>query len=125
MATYLFISAADPDAGASAVQAAAMPPDLCVTSPSPAARETATRAMSGRWVFTVEEPLLRARVPAESWNDVVARYAQALRGLGAYETRSALVVCDDLRPLGDDVLVLDSDALGRVADDLERELPVP
>ena len=94
-----------------------------MTSPSPAARETAACALSGRWTFTVEEPLLAARVPGETSDDVVARYAQALRGLRAYETRSALVVCDDLRPLGEDVLVLDDDGLARTADDLERKLP--
>jgi hypothetical protein len=123
MATYLFIPTDEPEAAVRAVRTVATPPDLCVTSPSPAARETAARAMRGRWIFTVEEPLLAARAPGEGSDDVVARYAQALRGLRAYETRSALVVCDDLRPLGGEMLVLTDEALARVADELEHELP--
>src|SRR5262249_41484782 len=96
MASYLFVSALQPTIPPRWADAPPEPIDLCVTSPSPAAHDTATRAMNGRWVFTVDEPLLAAREQHESIADVMARYAQALRVIAAYDTRSALVVCDEL-----------------------------
>jgi hypothetical protein len=125
MATYLFVSSLDPGAAERAVSATPLPPDLCVISPSAAAQAAAVVATGGRWIFTLEEPLLAARVRGESRADVVARYAQALRGIHAYVTRSALIVCDELDTLGGGPLGMDSDALMRTADDLDRALPAP
>jgi hypothetical protein len=125
MLSYLFVSSFDPQAAERAVSMAPASPDLCVISPSTAARETALFAMSGRWIFKVEEPLLAARVPGESRVDVIARYAQALRGIRAYDTRSALVVCDEFRTLGRRPVGMDGNELMRAADDLESALPVP
>ena len=125
MGTYLLVSAFDPRAAIRAVASAPAPIDLCVTSPSPQAHETAAAAIGRRWVYTTDEPLLAARVDGESEADVVARYAEALRILWAYDAKSALVVCDELAILGDTMLVLDSVALARAADDLEQALPLP
>jgi hypothetical protein len=125
MLTYLFVSSFDPEAAEHAVSMTPASPDLCVISPSTAARETALFAMSGRWIFKVEEPLLAARVPCESGADVIARWAQALRDLRAYDTRSALVVCDELGTLGRRPLGMDGDALVRAAEALESALAGP
>jgi DNA-binding transcriptional ArsR family regulator len=61
MASYLFVSAQQPTISARIAGAAPEPIDLCVTSPSPTARATAATATNGRWVFTVDEPLLATR----------------------------------------------------------------
>jgi hypothetical protein len=123
--TFVFASALEPRAAARAVAAAPAPPDLCVISPSASARDTTAFALDGRWVFTVEEPLLAARLPAESSADVVARLARALHGVRAYDARSPLIVCDRLDVLGATTFVLDEAGLMRLADDLERALPLP
>jgi len=123
--SFLFVSSFDPDAARRAVLASPLDPDLVVISPSGAARETAGYAVAGRWVFTVVEPLFAARRFAESGFDVVARFAQALRGLPAYEARAPLVVVDGLDVLGASVFTLNQARLMRSADDLERALPVP
>ena len=82
-------------------------------------------AVGGRWVFTVEEPLLASRAFAESGSDVLARLAQAMRGLAAYDARAPLVVLDGLDVLGASAFTLDEAGLMRSADDLERALPQP
>ncbi|HEX6703084.1 MAG TPA: hypothetical protein VF101_20335 [Gaiellaceae bacterium] len=123
--TFVLASALEPPAAAQAVEAAPVAPDLCVVSPSPSARETAAVAVGGRWVFTVEEPLLAARVPAESGDDVLARFAQALRGARARDAESLLIVCDRLDILGANALLFDEAGLTRLADDLDRSLPLP
>ena len=123
--TFVFASALEPVAAARAVAVTPARPDLCVISPSASARETAAFAVNGRWVFTVQEPLLAARAPAESGADVVARFAQALRGVRAYDARSPLIVCDGLDILGASTFVLDEAGLMRLADDLERALSLP
>jgi broad specificity phosphatase PhoE len=123
--SYLFVSAGEPAAAAEAVaEWTDGPPDVCVTSPSARARETAAFASAGHYVDTITEPLLAGRGPAESGADVAARYAEALRNLYALKTRAALVVFDD--PLAEGKpFVLDGDALVERAESLERRLPSP
>ena len=86
--------------------------DLVVTSPTALARRAVTVAVGGRWVFTVEEPLLAPRVRGESGDDVIARAAQALRGVSAYDASAPLIIFDSLDILGASVFVLDEDGLG-------------
>jgi hypothetical protein len=123
--TFIFASALDPYAAERAVTDAERPPDLCLISPSSAARGTAAFAVGGRWVEAVEEPLLAARVSAEDGDDALARLAQALRALQAYDGRSPLVVLDRLDILGATAFALDEAGLERLAEALERALPVP
>jgi len=123
--SFLFVSSFNPEAARRAVLAPPLERDLAVISPSDAARETAGYAVGGRWVFTVEEPLLAARALAESGSDVLARLVQAMRGLAAYDARAPLVVLDGLDVLGASAFTLDEAGLMRSADDLERALPLP
>jgi len=123
--TFLFVSAFERQAAAQAVAALPVRIDIAVTSPTDLAREAAAYAVGGRWVFTVDEPLLSARAAAESGADVLARLAQALRGLAAYEALAPLVVLESLDVLGAGVFTLDEAGLMRCADDLERLLPLP
>jgi broad specificity phosphatase PhoE len=96
------------------------PIDLVVTSPTERARQAAATAVGDRWVFTLEEPLLAPRAPAESGGDVLARFAQALRGVRAYESSVSLVMCDTLDLLGGSTFVLDEKGLMHVADALDQ-----
>jgi hypothetical protein len=122
---YLFVSAAEPLVAAEAVRRwADGPPDLCLTSPSDVARETAAKACAGHYVQTFDEPMLAGRKPFESTDDFAARYAEALRIVHVFDTRSALVVCDDV--FGDQTpFVLDADGLLDHAGSIERALPLP
>jgi len=120
MATYFFVSALQPTVSGRVAATAPEPIDLCVTSPSSDARSTARAASNSHWVFTVAEPLLAGRKRGETVADVMARYAQALRLIAGYSTRSALVVCDDVDIIGTSVVV-DEDGLMRRADDIERK----
>jgi hypothetical protein len=95
-----------------------------VTSPTERAREAAAVAVGGRWVFTVDEPLLAPRAREESGGDVLNRLAQALRGLHAFEAKAPLVVLDGLDVLGAAVFRLDEEGVMRYADDLERLVPL-
>jgi hypothetical protein len=123
--SYVFVSSSGSEAARRAVLGAPLEIDLAVISPSEAARRTAGHAVGGRWVFTVREPLLAARMAAESGADVLRRLVQALRGLVAYDARSLLVVIDGLDVLGASAFTLDGAGLLRSADDLERALPLP
>jgi hypothetical protein len=123
--SFLFVSSFNPEAARRAVLASPLEMDLALISPSEAAHETAGYALGGRWVFTVEEPLLAARAFAESGSDVLARLAQAVRGLAAYDVRAPLVLLDGLDVLGASAFTLDEAGLMRSADDLERTLPLP
>jgi broad specificity phosphatase PhoE len=123
--TFVLTSARDREGAARAVAAAPTLPDMCVTSPSREARETAAYAVGGRWVLTVDEPLLVARTPGESGADVLARLAQAFRVVHATDTTVALMVCDGLDVLGATSFVLDDAALLRLADDLDRAVSLP
>lgn len=85
------------------------PIDLVVTSPTELAQQAAS-AVGNRWVFTLEEPLLAPRASGESGGDVLARFAQALRGVRARESSVSLVMCDTLDLLGGSTFVLDERA---------------
>jgi hypothetical protein len=122
--TFVLASALKPQEAALVIGAAPEPIDLVVTSPSPLAREAAALAVGGRWVFTLDEPLLARRVAGESGGDVLARLAEALRGLRAFRAHAPLVVCDGLDILGAGVFVLDEPGVARLADDLEAGLPL-
>jgi hypothetical protein len=122
--TFIIASALEPQTAARVAAAAPKPIDLVVVSPTLLAREAAAIVVGGRWVFTVEEPLLAPRASAESGADVLARLARALRGLTAFEAAAPLVVLDALDVLGAGVFVLDEQGVARAADDLERLLAV-
>ena len=123
---YLFVSTSDPDAAVEAVSAwVDRPPDLCVTSPSVTARETAAFACAGRYVQTFAEPLLAGRRSFEREDGFAARYAEALRTLHVFDTRAALIVCDDMVAGEEPPFVLDGDALLRRCESIERALPRP
>jgi hypothetical protein len=113
MRTYLFVSAAEPLLSAIAVSAAPTPPDLCVTSPSDRARATAAFACAGRFVRTIDEPLLASPRDDESSADVAARFARALRALHAFDSRYILVVLDEVGLGGCSGFELDDEALLR------------
>jgi hypothetical protein len=94
---YLFVSSRRPATAAAAVRSWAYgPPDLCVTSPSAEARDTALFACAGHFVPLTDEPLLEHRLPVESADDFASRFAQAVSFVLELDTRAALVVCDDL-----------------------------
>jgi hypothetical protein len=122
---FVLVSSFKPEAARRAVLASPLEIDVAVISPSEEARETAGYAVDGRWLRIVEEPLLASRGFAESGADVLARLAQAMRGLDAYDARASLVVLDGLDVLGADVFTLDEEGLLRWADNLERLLPAP
>jgi hypothetical protein len=122
---YLFVSADEPVGAAAAVwEWSAGPPDLCVTSPSAAARETAAFACAGHAVRIVEEPLLAGR-DGDSAADFEDRFAEALRVLLAFDTRTALVVCDDLPPSWAAPLAAGEAEVERRATQIEHSLPRP
>ena len=101
-----------------------MQTDLVVRSPSELAHQAAAIAVGGRWVFTVDEPLLAPRAPGESGADVLARLARVLRGLPAYEALAPLVICDGLDVLGAGVFALDEDRVAHWVDGVEGLLPL-
>lgn len=122
--SYLFVSARDPIAAAEAVARwADGPPDLCVTSPSEAARKTGAFACGDRGIPILDEPLLAGRYRGESAAAFGARNAEALRTLNAFDTRAALVVWDDLSQLGDKPVVFEGRDLLRSADAIDGRLP--
>jgi broad specificity phosphatase PhoE len=123
--SFIFASALEPRAAARAVAASPQPPDLIVTSPSQLARETAARATDGHWVFTVEEPLLAARRSGESSDNLLSRVTQGLRDLLVYDAGVTLIVVDGLDILGAATFVLGETEVTRLADDLDRALPLP
>jgi hypothetical protein len=120
--TFLLASALKPHAAARAAADAPDQIDLVVTSPSSVAREAAAIAVGGRWVFTIDEPLLAPRAPGESGADVLARLARALRLVTAFDAKAPLIVCDGLDVLGAGVFTLDERGAMRTADDLEQML---
>jgi hypothetical protein len=123
--TFLFVSADEPLVAAQAVWSTPTPVDLCVMAPSVAARETVAFACAGRPVRVVEEPLLGAPRPGEGPVELEARRADALRALYALETRSALVVWDELGQGQARPMVFDEAWLLRTAEDIEQHLPFP
>jgi hypothetical protein len=124
--SYLFVSAREPLAAAAALWSwADGPPDLCITSPSPEAQDTAAFAAAGHFVTTFDEPLLARRRPGESWNDFRDRFAEGLRIVAAYDTRAALVVCDEVPDRWPTPFVLDGENILERAELLEGEVPLP
>jgi hypothetical protein len=124
--SFLLVSAGDPVTAERAVaEWAEGPPDLCVTSPSQAAHDTANAACAKHDVPMLDEPLLAGRLPDESGADYASRTAEALRTLNAFDTRAALVVWDDLFTEGGRPVVFDGEGLLRRADSIERDTPPP
>ena len=124
--SYLVVSAREPLAAAGAAAAwREGPPDLCITSPSDDARDTAAFVAAGRYVTTLNEPLLARRRPTESPHDFRDRFAMALRIVAVYDTRAGLVVCDELPDRQPTPLVLDGTSILRFATLLENEAPLP
>jgi hypothetical protein len=120
--TYLLVSAESPLEARAAILRAPSAPDLCVRSPSPDARRAAEAALAGGYVRTIVEPLLARRGEGESLGDFMWRSADALRTLYAFDTRTALVVFDEL-PGAHGALRLEEHELLRFADELERTAP--
>jgi hypothetical protein len=123
--SFLFVTASEPLAAAQAAWSAPTPIDLCVSAPSAAGRDAAAFACAGRPVRMVEESLLAARRDDEDDIAVVSRHADALRALYALDTRSALVVWDDIAASGETALLLDDAWLLHTAELIERHLPMP
>ena len=124
--SYLFVSAREPLAAAVALWSwAEGPPDICLTSPSPEAEDTAAFAAAGHFVRIFDEPLLARRRPGESWDDFRERFAEGLRIVAAYDTRAALVVCDELPDRWAAPFVVDGDGIMARAALLENEVPPP
>ncbi len=122
--TFIFAPAGDPAEAARRIEEAGAMPDLVLVAPSPVAQEQAEAAVGGRFVPTVEEPVLQ-RVRGGSGEDAVAQLAQALRAVAAYDAERPLVLWEDVELLGARSFVLDEDGVERLADDLERALPLP
>ena len=122
--TFIFAPVDDPAEAARTIAESGLLPDLVLVPPSPVARERAEAAVGGRYVPTVEEPLLDG-VPGGSGEDALVQLAQALRAVQAYSARRPLVLWDRVDVFGASSFVLDEDGLGRLADDLERLLPLP
>jgi hypothetical protein len=123
--TFLFVPASEPLAAAQAVWSAPTPIDLCVSGPSQAAHDTAAFAVAGRAVRFVAEPLLGAPPFRESPSEAAAREADALLALYALETRSALVVWDDLGAARPPATTCDDSWLLETAERIGRSLPLP
>jgi hypothetical protein len=123
--SILIVSAQDPTAAARAVAESPAFPQVCVISPTAAARKTASAAVDGRWTFIAVEPLLGPRVSAESGDDVLARLVQGLRIVQAYDGDPILVVLDHLDILGATTLTIDGGGITHWTDQLERLLPLP
>jgi|SRR6266511_5900741 hypothetical protein len=84
-----------------------------------------TFVVGRRNVFTVEEPLFAAQSPCESGDNVLWRVTEALRDLFVYDARRPLVVVDGLGILGAPAFVVDEAAVMRLANHLNRALPLP
>jgi len=122
--TFIFAPVDDPAEAARTIAESGLVPDLVLVPPSPVARERAETAVGGRYVPTLEEPLLDG-VPGGAGEDALERLAQVLRAVQAYSARRPLILWDRVDILGASSFVLDEDGLGRLADDLERLLPLP
>jgi hypothetical protein len=117
---FLLASAVRPEDASRTAAELPEPIDLVVTSPTELAQQAAASVVGDRWVFTLEEPLLAPRASGESGGDVLARFAQALRGVRARESSVSLVMCDTLDLLGGSTFLLDEKGLMRVAEALDQ-----
>ncbi len=122
--TFIFAPANDPGEAARRIEESGALPDLVLVAPSPTAHDQAAAAVGGRFVPTFEEPLL-AGIPGGSGEEALGQLAQALRAVQAYRGQRPLVLWDHVDVLGASSFVLDENGLGRLADDLERALPMP
>jgi hypothetical protein len=122
--TFIFAQLDDPAGAARTIADSGSFPDLILVAPSPSAHEQAAAAVGGRYVTTVDEPLL-ARVRSGDGEDALTQLAQALRAVRAYSARTPLVLWEDVDVFGVGSFVVDEDGLGRLADDLEHLLPLP
>jgi hypothetical protein len=122
--TFIFAPSNEPDRAAKAIAEAGVSPDLVLVAPSPAAGELAAAAVGGRYVLTIEEPLLAA-VPGGSGEEALDRLAQAMRVVQAYDARAPVVLWDRVEIFGTSCFTLEEAGLDRLADDLERALPLP
>jgi len=123
--TFLFVPSDSPRDALAAKLRAPRAPDLCVRSPSDEARRAAETAFAGAYVRTIVEPLLARRRRDETDGDFRWRCADALRTLYAFETRTALVVYDELPGSSTRVLELEEHDLLRIADEIEQAPPSP
>ena len=124
--SYLVVSAREPFTAAAAASAwPDGPPDLCITSPSREAHDTGAFVAARHFMTMMDEPLLARRRPTESRNDFRDRFAMALRIVAVYDTRAALVVCDELPDQWPTPFVLDGESILRRASLLEDEVPLP
>jgi hypothetical protein len=124
--SYLVVTGGDRLAAAEAVRSwPDGPPDLCITSPSDEARETAALLVAGDYVPILNEPLLEARHRFESWDNFTDRFAMGLRIVSVYDTRAALVVCDELPDGLATPFALDGESILRRAALLDSEVPLP
>ena len=120
---YVFVPSDNPSAAAAAMLRTSRAPDLCVRSPSDEALRAAETAFAGEYVPTIVEPLLARRGRGETEGDFMWRCADALRTLYAFDTRTALVVYDELPGSSTGVLELGEHDLLRIADELEQAAP--
>jgi hypothetical protein len=121
--TFIFAPCNDPHRAAKAIADADVSPDLVLVAPSPTAGEQAAEAVGGRFVETIEEPLLAA-VRDGDGEDALEQLAHALRAVQAYAAEAPLVLWDRVEIFGASSFVLDEGALDRLAGDLERALPI-
>ena len=101
------------------------PPDMCITSPSSEAQDTAAFAVAGQFVTIFDGPLLARRRPRESWDTFRERFAEGLRIVARYDTPAALVVCDELPDGWATPFVLAGEGIVGRAAVLEHELSLP
>ena len=101
------------------------PPDICITSPSSEAQDTAAFAVAGQFVTIFDGPLLARRRPRESWDTFRERFAEALRIVATNDASAALVVCDELPDGWATPFVLDGEGIVGRAAVLEHELSLP
>jgi hypothetical protein len=124
--SYLFVSAREPLAAAVALWSwADGPPDLSIASPSSEAQDTAAFAAAGHFVTSFDEPLLARRRPGESWDNFRDRFAEGIRIVATYDTRAALVVCDEFPDGWSTPFVVDGDGIVERAFVLESDVPLP
>jgi hypothetical protein len=122
---FIFAPAGNPPEAAKRIEeSGGAPPDLVIVAPSPEAHAQAAEAVGGRYVPTVEEPLL-ADVVDGSGDDALTQLAQALRAVRAYSAQRPLVLWGRVDILGASSFVLDEEGLERLSEDLERALPLP
>jgi hypothetical protein len=120
---YLLVSSDSPVEVRATMLRAPRAPDLCVRSPSPDAQRAAEAAFAGGYVRTIVEPLLARRGDGESVGDFMSRCAEALRTLYAFDTRTALVVFDELPAALGGAVELAEHQLLEIADELDRAAP--